>query len=153
MGYDPIDLKLHASRKVWVNCGICGKGRLLPYRDRDNLCGSCSMVGRFAGDKHPNWKGGITNAPYCEKFNDSFKEKIRNLFNRLCFLCGMDEEENGQKLSVHHTNYDKDCLCNSNCEFVPLCTKCHGKTNYQRQYWEDLIMCYLYPDRITMIDL
>jgi len=109
---------------------------------------------KMGGSNNPSWKGGISLGKYCYKFNFDFKEIIRNRFNRLCFLCGMTEEENMRKHNVHHVNYDKDCLCNSSCEFVPLCDKCHGKTGskYKRQYWEDLIMCHLYPDRIIMVD-
>lgn len=109
---------------------------------------------KMGGSNNPSWKGGISLGRYCHKFNFEFKEMIRNRFNRLCFLCGMNEKENMRKHNVHHVNYDKGCLCNSNCEFVPLCDKCHGKTGskYKRRYWEDLIMCHLYPDRVTMVD-
>ena len=105
------------------------------------------------GVKHWNWKGGISDDKYCYLFNERFKELIRNLYNRHCFLCGKTEEENGRRLDVHHVNYDKNCLCNTECEFVPLCISCHVKTNHNRKYWEDLIMCYLYPNRIEMINI
>lgn len=94
-----------------------------------------------SGENHPQWKGGISFEPYCPKFNEAFKESIREKFNRTCFLCPTTEAENGRKLSVHHINYNKDCLCDdSDCEFVPLCAKCHSKTNHNRTYWENLIM-------------
>jgi hypothetical protein len=109
---------------------------------------------KMGGPNNPNWQGGISYGAYCYKFNEKFKEKIRWQYNRNCFLCSMDEEENGRRLSVHHVNHNKDCLCNGSCEFVPLCNKCHAITSgkYVKKYWEDLIMCHLYPDRITMID-
>lgn len=112
------------------------------------------MYGR-TGENSSNWQGGISFGEYCNKFNNEFKEMIRDLFGRRCFLCGITEEEYSRKFDVHHVNYDKDCLCNSSCEFVPLCRSCHGKTygKYVKRYWEDLIMCYLYPDRITIVDL
>lgn len=161
MGYDPINLVVGSAKKVWCICKRCGRGRLLSKFDYHDLCLLCTyidenrrqkMSATSRGISYAEWEGFAEDRNYCLLFNERFKEKIRELFNRLCFLCGMDEEENGQKLSVHHTNYDKDCLCNSSCEFVPLCKKCHGKTNHKRQYWEDLIMCHLYPDRITMVD-
>lgn len=94
-----------------------------------------------AGEKHWNWKGGISFEPYCPKFNDSFKESIREKFNRICFLCPTTEKENGQKLSVHHVNYRKDCLCEDiTCEFVPLCKSCHSKTTNNHEYWKKEIM-------------
>ena len=79
--------------------------------------------------------------------------KIRNNYNNICFLCGKTKEENGKNMSIHHTNYDKNCLCGNNCEFVPLCISCHAKTNYNRNYWEDLIMNYLYPNRYFMVEI
>ena len=96
--------------------------------------------GRFTGDKSHNWKGGISFEPYCPKFNNTFKESIREKFGRVCFLCGAPE--NGRKLDVHHVNYDKSCLCSEiECEFVPLCRSCHSKTsNGDRDYWENTII-------------
>lgn len=103
------------------------------------------------GDKRPdNWKKVIPK--YCSKFNEEFKEKIRERFDRTCIICGIGEEEymailkvKGKRLHrlhIHHVNYDKDCLCNEvKCEFVPLCSSCHGKTNGgDKKYWEDLII-------------
>lgn len=149
VGYDPIILSHGSVRKVWSVCYDCGDGRLVRYQDYRDLCASCKQK----GERSPLWKGGLSLGKYCYKFNARFKEQIRDLFGRRCFLCGVTEEEIGRRLDVHHVNYDKDCICNSSCEFVPLCRSCHVKTNSRRQYWEDLIMCYLYPDRITMVDL
>lgn len=77
---------------------------------------------------------------YCQKFNKKFKEKIRDKFNRECFICGLSEELNGRKLPIHHINYNKNCLCDdSKCYFVPLCTSCHMRTNSNRKFWEKLL--------------
>ena len=93
------------------------------------------------GEKNSNWKGGISFEPYCPKFNMKLKEQIRDKFSRMCFLCKKTEEENGCRLSVHHVNYRKDCLCGDiKCELVPLCISCHIKTNRNRGYWESLIL-------------
>jgi hypothetical protein len=93
------------------------------------------------GNKCYFWKGGISFEPYCVKFNRVFKEYIRFKFNNKCFLCSMTTEENGQLLSVHHVNYNKNCGCDGDktCNFVPLCRSCHSKTNYNRDYWQKLI--------------
>jgi len=104
-------------------------------------CKSRWQKTNLRGKNACNWKGGISFEPYCHKFNDAFKESIREKFGRVCFLCPTTEEENGRKLSVHHVSYLKDCLCDdSDCEFVPLCMRCHGKTNHDREYWEKTIM-------------
>jgi len=105
------------------------------------------------GENHPNWRGGVSFGKYCKLFNNSFKNSVRNDYHNSCFLCGKTKEEEGRKLDVHHVNYNKDCLCGSTCEFVPLCRSCHMKTNNNRQYWEDLIMCYLHPNRYFMAEL
>jgi len=36
----------------------------------------------FTGENHPNWKGGVSFDPYCHKFNNQLKERIRNRDNR-----------------------------------------------------------------------
>lgn len=106
------------------------------------------------GELNHNWNNGSSFEPYCIKFNESFKESIRKKFDYMCFLCGKSEDEqresqlrNGKrafKLSVHHVNYNKNCLCDGiKCEFVPLCHSCHMKTNYNREYWEELCMTKL----------
>lgn len=102
---------------------------------------SKALKGKRTGELSHAWKGGISFEPYCPKFNEAFKESVREKFNRVCFLCDMPEVENGQRLSIHHVNYDKTCLCNDiECEFVPLCVSCHTKTNHNRDYWEELIL-------------
>ena len=90
------------------------------------------------GDKASNWKGGISFEPYCEKFNGDFKERVRDFFGRCCYVCGKNEIDNGEKLSVHHVNYDKMVCCNDvKPLFVPLCRSCHAKTYHNREYWEE----------------
>lgn len=96
------------------------------------------------GELNHNWNGGSSFEPYCIKFNYAFKECIREQFNRRCFLCNKTEPDNKRRLSVHHINYNKDCLCdNTKCRFVPLCASCHGKTNKDREYWESFILSKL----------
>lgn len=100
------------------------------------------------GDQTPGWKGGISFEPYCPRFNNEFKERVREFFGRICFNCGKSEEEqikkqkqNGkrhQRLIVHHINYEKMACCDDTIPlFVPLCASCHGKTNFNRKRWEE----------------
>lgn len=130
--------------KICEQCGI--KYETYPAKkNRSRFC-SRECHGKWqsenrCGENSPTWKGGLSFEPYCHKFNETFKELIREKFGRVCFLCPTTEEENGKKLSVHHTTYNKDCLCDdSDCEFVPLCMSCHTKTNNNRDYWEQMIM-------------
>lgn len=89
------------------------------------------------GEKNANWNGGTSFLPYCYKFNDELKERIRNRDNRTCQLCPCTEEENGKKLSVHHIHYDKP-----NCEpdLISLCNACNMKVNFNRDHWEKHFM-------------
>lgn len=127
-------------REAWI-------GREITLETRKRISNANS------GEKHPNWRGGISFGKYCKFFNKLLKQQIRDRYHNRCYLCGKTKEENGLSLSVHHVNYNKDCLCASLCDFVPLCHSCHGKTNFNRRYWEDLIMCYIYPNRFFMIDI
>lgn len=105
---------------------------------RGKFCSPECQHKYHSGKNHPAWQGGISFEPYCQKFNNEFKEYIRNKFGRVCFLCPITEEENGQKLSVHHVNYNKNCGCDDDktCQFVPLCRGCNTKVNNNREMWE-----------------
>ena len=96
------------------------------------------------GDKSPAWKGGIAYLPYCEKFDNNFKNRVREFFNCCCYVCGKSEEDNKRKLDVHHVNYNKDTCCDdSKPLFVPLCRSCHSKTQSDREYWKEFFIVSL----------
>jgi len=117
------------------------KGRKLTPEWKEKIIKNIKDTMFKPGKEHPNWKGGISFEPYCEKFNEEYKESIRNQFGRVCVLCGKTEKENGARLSIHHVNYNKKCGCDgTDCVCVPLCRQCHGKTNYNQEYWEQRIM-------------
>ena len=91
-----------------------------------------------SGKNNPNWQGGKSFEPYCIRFDDEFKERVREYFGRCCYICAKNEKDNKAKLSVHHVSYNKETCCdNSKPLFVPLCKSCHNKTNYHREYWEE----------------
>jgi hypothetical protein len=91
------------------------------------------------GDKHPNWQGGKSFEPYCPKFTKEFKERVRAFWDFKCGLCGRTQKENKRALSVHHVNYRKDACCDEEIirQFIPLCTSCHGQSNYNRKKQEE----------------
>lgn len=93
------------------------------------------------GENSPAWKGGKSFEPYCPKFTKELKEAIRSKYGRKCVLCGLPESENKKRLSVHHVDYDKGQGCNGKAwKLVPLCVKCHTKTNNNRAFWEQKIL-------------
>lgn len=131
--------------KIKRICEICGKEFLVSSsqikREAAKFCSYNCYYEGARGDKSFHWKGGLSFEPYCSKFNSEFKDYIRDKFGRICFLCSKTEKENEQRLSVHHVNYDKSCLCNDNltCQFVPLCRSCNTKVNSNRDMWEKKI--------------
>ena len=133
-----------------VKCDNCGKvfsrTKFAIARSKHQFCSrECyiewrAKTGIFKAKKHPNWQGGISFGSYCVKFNEELKEKVREKYGRRCFLCGKTEKENKRKLSVHHVDYNKGRGCNGKrWLLVPLCLVCHGRTDYNRDYWEPII--------------
>lgn len=122
----------------------------LHWTDETKIKLSCTLQGIDIKD----FTGFLTDQKYCNLWTEKFRQAIRDHFHNKCYLCDVTKKDNQKrKLSVHHVNYNKNCLCQKTCEFVPLCISCHTKTNFKRQYYEDLIMCYLYPNRYFMVGI
>ena len=83
---------------------------------------------------HPRWLGGVSYEPYPVTFNTQLKEKIRCRDNYKCQMCGIPELETGRRMSVHHIDYVKENVNESN--LICLCVVCHTKTNSNREYWK-----------------
>ena len=88
-----------------------------------------------AGSKHPNWKGGVSNEPYCDVWVDKeFKEDLKERDNHECqnpFCWGTST-----RLCGHHIDYDK-----KNCtplNIITLCISCNSRANKNREYWKEL---------------
>jgi len=92
---------------------------------------------QMSGENNANWQGGSSFEPYCYRFNNELKKKIRNRDNRVCQNCGKTKIENGKRLCVHHIHYDKE-----NCypDLITLCHSCNVKANGNRDYWEEYYM-------------
>lgn len=122
-----------AERKIgyvpWI------KGRKGIYHHSEEWKNKFALA--FLGESNPNWKGGTSFLPYCNKFNDRLKEQIRERDGRKCQICGRTELQNSRKLSVHHVHYDKE-----NCypDLLAICFKCNSVINGNRDYWEKKCM-------------
>ena len=90
--------------------------------------------GLNSGNKHPNWKGGIT--PFRIKFwrSEEYKKWRSNVFQRdnwTCQTCG----KRGCRLEAHHiksfANYPELRLDISNG--ITLCFECHNLTKVGRR--------------------
>ena len=126
-------------------CEVCG-GEYYVDASRQDTSKFCSNECRGEwqsinnrGENNPSWNGGTSYGKYCEKFSKKFRETVREKYNRRCYLCHKTEKQNGRMMSVHHTNYQKGCMCDDvECGFVPLCVGCHSKTNHKRFFWQTL---------------
>ena len=88
------------------------------------------------GERNAQWRGGISSGKYCHKFNEYLRESIRDEFGRKCVICGI--AENGQRLDVHHVNFDKAAGCyGKRWNLVPLCRSCHAWTTSHR--WQAFV--------------
>lgn len=134
------------SSETKLKIGIKSKGRVVSEQVKLN-----ASV-RNSGSGHPQWKGGISFLPYCQKFNAEFKERVRVFFNHTCVECG--QPQTTYQLHIHHVNFNKQSCCDNTAPiFVSLCHSCHSRTNYNRIFWEywftEMIMrhyngqCYL----------
>ena len=101
------------------------------------ILNSCSQL----GISRDEWDGFAKENPYCEKFNESCRERNRARYGRKCFICGKPESENftktgkPQRLSVHHIDRNKQQGCDDyNWALVPLCLKHHGESH--SELWE-----------------
>jgi hypothetical protein len=133
-------------KEILKTCPVCNKTfhtkPALIARGGGNTCSrACfykyhSMT--YRGPTSHMWRGGISYEPYCEKFSDEFKERVREFWNRHCVECGIPEEESGKRHSVHHVNFNKKACCDdSKPLFVILCHSCHSETNFNRDYWRE----------------
>lgn len=89
------------------------------------------------GVKNPAWRGGKSFEPYSLEWTEKLRESIRERDGRICQKCSKTEKqeiiEEGQKLSIHHINYNKgDCKKEN---LVTLCKSCNSKANSQRSFW------------------
>lgn len=88
-----------------------------------------------SGSGNPAWKGGKSFEPYCPKFNDEFRNRVRAFFSYQCIECG--SPQNGVRLDVHHVNFNKMSCCDDTIPlFVPLCKSCHARIKKSLEDWE-----------------
>lgn len=123
-GYYSIDLAHSSTKKVWRICQKCHQEKLIPYRQRTNLCIRCSQLNKKRSIETKNkiskvqrgkyishetrkrisaalrnisyneWESFAKENLYCPLFNESCREANREKYGRKCFICGCDESEN-----------------------------------------------------------
>jgi len=136
--------------KIKVNCSYCNK--LLekhPYRVKITKNFFCNeehfylwKKENIKGSNNPNWNNGSSFEEYGHEFNSSLREQVRFRDNYKCQTCGCSQLENGECLSIHHIDYDKQ---NNNFNnLISLCKYCHHKTNGNRDYWKIYLKEFIY---------
>jgi len=155
------------SKKIKRKCLTCGKELLaFPYDVKNGhgkycskKCVNISFKGKKAtkeqmkglkigqklsGEKHGNWKGGISKLPYSINFNKKMKKEVLKESNSICHVCGITNKKHlelcGKSLYSHHIDYNKQNTTTDN--LISLCSKCHAKTNTDRQMWEQYFKAY-----------
>lgn len=94
------------------------------YIEKTKRCNKCWK--KFnRGINHTSYIIGI-DREYPIEFK-SIRLKIRKRDNYICICCKKYGNE------VHHINYNKQNCQESN--LITLCSKCHRKTNFNRDYW------------------
>lgn len=79
---------------------------------------------------YDEWEEFAKDSPYCPRFNEACRESNREKFDRRCFLSDMTEDDNKQKLSVHHYDMNKAQGCDGHAwKLVPLCKKLHSTSH------------------------
>jgi len=133
-----ISPSLEARQKM----SIANKGRIISEQQKKELSSRNTGVGNpmfgRSGKNAPNWQGGICRYPDPLGWTKTFKEQIRQRDNYKCQICGCPEVEMYRKLDVHHIDYDRENLIPDN--LISLCLSCHIKTNFNREYWIELLM-------------
>lgn len=82
------------------------------------------------GVNNPNWKGGLDKQFYLG-FTRKLKKQVKERDGNKCALCSATSK----KLDVHHIDYNKKHSVSEN--LITLCPKCHSKTNFNREYWQE----------------
>lgn len=103
------------------------------------------------GDKNHSWRGGISFGKYCPKFNNEVKQYIRDKYCNCDFMSGIHYMicNDGRMLDVHHIDYAKQQGCDDHeWRLVPLSRVNHGRTNFNRPFWNKLLVYALEYDSI-----
>jgi len=106
------------------------KGRIVSEETRKK------MSKARKGEKCHLWRGGISFEPYTLDWTETLKRSIRERDKYICQLCGKLQSD--RAFDIHHIDYDKE-NCNPN-NLITLCSSCHKKTSFNREYWTEYFM-------------
>jgi len=112
-------------------------------------CPTCAIINN-SGNKHYNWKGGISCEPYCDAWADKeFKEDIKLRDN--CECQNPDCWGISKRLCIHHIDYVKKNCNPSN--LITLCTSCNVRANRDREYWREFYVSIMLKRGLINVQL
>lgn len=148
---------VHEKKCIALTCELCGKQfTRWPSTTTHQANKYCSYdcawkakigthqtlkaIQKRSGENSCLWKGGISFEPYCPKFNNNLKQRIRAFFEYRCVCCGKHEKEDKRKHCCHHVEYNKQACCDGKqvC-FATMCHKHHAQSNFERDRWESML--------------
>lgn len=99
-----------------------------------------------SGEEHHWYRDGSRlDSEYGEDFDEVLKFQIRRR-DEHCQMCEKTEEDNGESLSVHHIDGNKEN--NNPLNLIALCRNCHSKTTCEPDRWELALSLYM-EDRMN----
>lgn len=100
-----------------------------------DLAKTKSGVATVCGEKHGNWRGGISykynGEPYPSYFDEELKKQVRKRDELKCQNCGICQSKLKRSLDVHHIDGDKNNLSLNN--LISYCRSCHIKKEWEIQ--------------------
>jgi len=109
--------------------GLAQKGKKLSEETKRKM----KLNPNRSGKGHYNWQGGKSFELYSINWTETLKRSIRERDKYTCRICL--EQQTDEVFLVHHIDYDKK-NCNTD-NLITLCRRCHTKTNYNREYWQE----------------
>ena len=89
---------------------------------------------KISKENHHGWKGGISNSPYCQVWQDQeYRSNILERDNYICQNPLCRQNCNHLSLHRHHINNDKLDCCPKN--IITLCSGCNSRAKFNRQWW------------------
>lgn len=141
--------------KVVVNCAFCSSEfERTPKRverfDKqfcDRECKGKWRSENVRGSNHPRWSGGESGIDFIRKhISDecwgSTAQSVREDFDGICQLCGIESDDLDRSLDVHHIVPLNSGGINVEELLIPLCLDCHRTVE---TYTKDIVEPHLIP--------
>jgi len=114
-------------KRICKGCGVefeIKESQLKRKSPRGEYCTKECYTEHACGKNSHMYDHGQSFYPYCEKFDDRLKERVRYFFGNKCVLSGLTKADNHNKrLDVHHVFIEKLACCETKIEEKDLVRK------------------------------